>query len=51
MSSKRRSGEVFEDLATEIDDELLYENFIDLNPEINRLKNINGEDSDFERNQ
>ena len=51
MYSKRKKGEVFKDLATEIEDELLYETFIDLNPEINKFKNINEEESDFGRNQ
>ncbi len=49
MNLIRRNGEVFEDLANEIEDELLFENFIDLNPEINKLKNVNEEDSDFGR--
>ena len=51
MFSKRKSGEVFEDLATEIEDELLYETFIDLNPEINKFENVSEENSNFGRNQ
>lgn len=51
IPSERRIGEVFEDLATEIADELLYETFIDLNPSITRLNNINSENSNYERNR
>ena len=48
VSSGRRVAEVFEGLATEIADELLQENFIDLNPDIRKLGNV-GEDSDYGR--
>ena len=49
VSSRRRIGEVIEELATEIQDELLQETFIDLNPDVRRLGNINEEDSDYVR--
>ncbi len=49
VSSQRRIGEVFEDLATEITDELLLETFMDLNPDITKLGNVNPQDSDFEK--
>ena len=49
MSVNNKRGEVFEDLANEVEDELLLETFIDLNPDIKRLGNVNNEDSDFAR--
>ena len=49
MSRDRKIAEVFEDLATEIDDELLQETFVDLNPDVKRLGNIDQKNSNFEQ--
>lgn len=46
---EKRIGEIFTDLATEIEDELLLETFIDLHPEVRELANINRNDSDYSR--
>lgn len=51
VTPQDRIGEVFEDLATEVADELLFETFIELHPEISNLSNVNQENSNYERNR